>query len=285
MHSQEIRRALGKLQVEPDAEQAWATLTSEITTNDGDLSREDLVRLLDAAREEHARRGEWHAVARLLEVSVKVAEHSPHEADLVSAQARVLAEELYDDEGAAILYLRLLELRPNEAGAQSAIQESEGRRGRYQELVKSYLAEAEEASDDIYKSSMLMRASEMEVRYGGSGINLEQAIDRVEQAVRLDATNARASRLLEHLYRRASRWEELARVLERLADQSEQPRERVAAGTRLARVYAQHLDDKERAARAYDRVLRDEPGYGEATSFLSEFYGAENRWAELVGLY
>lgn len=285
MHSQEIRRALGKLQVEPDAEQAWATLTSEITTDGGDLSREDLVRLLDAAREEHARRGEWHAVARLLEVSVKVAEQTPHEADLVAAQARVLAEELYDDEGAAILYLRLLELRPNEAGAQSAIQESEGRRGRYQELVKSYLAEAEEASDDIYKSSMLMRASEMEVRYGGSGINLEQAIDRVEQAVRLDATNARASRLLEHLYRRSARWEELARVLERLADQSEQPRERVAAGTRLARVYAQHLDDKERAARAYDRVLRDEPGYAEATSFLSEFYGAENRWAELVGLY
>jgi hypothetical protein len=51
MHSQEIRRALGKLQVEPDAEQAWATLTSEITTNDGDLSREYLDRLLDAARE------------------------------------------------------------------------------------------------------------------------------------------------------------------------------------------------------------------------------------------
>jgi tetratricopeptide (TPR) repeat protein len=285
MHSQEIRRALGKLQIEPDAEQAWSTLTSEIKTNDGDLSHEELVRLLDAAREEHARRGEWHAVARLLEVLVKVAEGSPREADLVAKQARVQAEELYDDEAAAICYLRLLELRPGEAGATSAIQESEGRRGRYQELVKSYLAEAEEASDDVYKSSMLMRASEMEVRYGGSGINLEQAIDRVEQAVRLDATNARASRLLEHLYRRAGRWEELARVLERLADRSEQPRERVAAGTRLARVYSQHLDDKERAAGAYDRVLRDEPGNAEATSFLSDFYASENRWAELVGLY
>src|SRR5688500_2754956 len=285
MHSQEIRRALGKLQIEPDAEQAWSALTSEIKTNDGDLSHEELVRLLDAAREEHARRGEWHAVARLLEVLVKVAEGSPREADLVAKQARVQAEELYDDEAAAICYLRLLELRPGEAGATSAIQESEGRRGRYQELVKSYLAEAEEASDDVYKGSMLLRASEMEVRYGGSGINLEQAIDRVEQAVRLDATNARASRLLEHLYRRAERWEELARVLERLADRSEQPRERVAAGTRLARVYSQHLDDKERAAGAYDRVLRDEPGNAEATGFLSDFYASENRWAELVGLY
>ena len=285
MHSQEIRRALGKLQVEPDAEQAWSTLTSEIKTNDGDLSHEELVRLLDAAREEHARRGEWHAAARLLEVLVKVAEGTPREADLIAKQARVLAEELYDDEAASICYLRLLELRPGEAGATSAIQESEGRRGRYLELVKSYLAEAEEATDDVYKSSMLMRASEMEVRYGGSAINLEQAIDRVEQAVRLDPTNARASRLLEHLYRRAERWEELARVLERLADRSEQPRERVAAGTRLARVYAQHLDDKERAARAYDRVLRDEPGSPEATEFLLEFYGSENRWVELVGLY
>ncbi len=285
MDSQEIRRALGKLQVDPDTELSWSTLNAEVTKNGGDLSKEELVRLLDAAREEHARRGEWHAVARLLELAVRAAEGTPREADLVAAHARVLAEELYDDEGAAICYLRLLELRPNDPGATGAIQESEARRKRYPELVKSYLAEAEETSDDVYKSSMLMRASEMEVRYAGSGIDVEHAIERLEQAVRLDPTNVRASRLLEHLYRRAGRWDELARVLERLADRSEQTRERVAAGARLARVYAQHQGDKERAARAYDRVLREDPGYTEATEFLSEFYSSEERWEELVGLY
>src|SRR5690606_30187588 len=162
MDSQEIRRALGKLQVDPDTELSWSTLNAEVTKNGGDLSKEELVRLLDAAREEHARRGEWHAVARLLGLAVRAAEGTPREADLVAAHARVLAEELYDDEGAAICYLRLLELRPNDPGATGAIQESEARRKRYPELVKSYLAEAEETSDDVYKSSMLMRASEME---------------------------------------------------------------------------------------------------------------------------
>ena len=40
---------------------------------------------------------------------------------------------------------------------------------------------------------MLMRAAEMEVRYGGESVSLETAIERLEQAVRLDPTNAAAA--------------------------------------------------------------------------------------------
>lgn len=285
MDSREIRTALGKLQAEPEAEEAWSALKAAIQEESGDLSRPELLSLLDAAQGEHAHRGEWQAVARLLELSVMAASGTEAEADLVAAQARVLAEELYDDDGAAISYLRLLELRPSDPIAGGAIEESENKRRRQQELVDSYLAEAERATDDIYKSSMLMRASELDVRFAGDGAGLGTAIERLEQAVRLDPTNERAGRLLEHVYRTQGNWEELARVLERLADRSEQPASRVAAGVRLSRAYAQHLGDRERAARAYDRVLREDPSNVEAMSFLSELYSAEDRWAELVGLY
>src|SRR6188768_1021280 len=125
----------------------------------------------------------------------------------------------------------------------------------------------------------------MDVRYGGHNLSLETAVERLEQAVRLDPTNERAGRLLEHIYRSSNRWEELARVLERLADRSERPASRVAAGVRLARLYAQHLSDNERAARAYDRVLRVDASHAEAKGFLSEFYGNDERWADLVLLY
>ena len=54
---------------------------------------------------------------------------------------------------------------------------------------------------------------------------------------------------------------------------------------RLARLYAQHLSDNERAARAYDRVLRVDASHAEAKAFLSEFYGNDERWADLVLLY
>src|SRR5204862_6424408 len=129
----------------------------------------------------------------------------------------------------------LLEIDPGNSVALSAIAESENKRQRFSELATTYATEAEQASDDVYKSSMLMRAAGMEVRYGGPNVSLEPAIERLEQAVRLDASNERAARLLEHNYRGSRRWEELARVLEPLADRSEQPARPAAPGRRLAR--------------------------------------------------
>ena len=285
MDSQTIRTALGTLQAIPDSNEAWTALRGAAKSSSGELTTEELLRLLEAARDKHAARGEWAAVAGLLEIASDALEGKPGEAEALTEQAKVLGAEMFDDDGAAVCYLRLLELDPGNAVARAAIAESEQKRQRYSELAATYATEAEQASDDVYKSSMLMRAAEMEVRYGGQGVSLETAIERLEQAVRLDPTNERAGRLLEHVYRAGNRWEELARVLERLADRSEKPASRVAAGVRLARLYSQHLSDEERAARAYDRVLRVDPTQIEAKAFLAEFYGNDERWADLVTLY
>src|SRR6478735_2917327 len=285
MDSQTIRTALGTLQAIPDSNEAWTALRDAAKASGGDLSTDELLRLLDSARDKHESRGEWAAVAGILEVASQVTENTPREAEALLAQAKVLGVEMFDDDGAGVCYLRLLEIDPGNSVALAAIAESESKRQRFSELATTYATEAEQASDDVYKSSMLMRAAEMEVRYGGQSVSLETAVERLEQAVRLDASNERAGRLLEHIYRSSSRWEELARVLERLADRSEKPASRVAAGVRLARLYAQHLSDNERAARAYDRVLRVDPAQAEAKAFLSEFYGNDERWADLVLLY
>src|SRR5450432_3837439 len=285
MDSQTIRTALGTLQAIPDSDEAWTALRGSAKQSGGDLSTDELLRLLDSARDKHGARGEWSAVAGLLDIAAQVAEGTPREAEIVSEQAKVLGGEMFDDDGAAVCYLRLLEIEPGNSVATAAIAESESKRQRFSELATTYATEAEGASDEVYKSSMLMRAAEMEVRFGGQSVSLETAIERLEQAVRLDATNERAGRLLEHIYRGGNRWEELARVLERLADRSDNSASRVAAGVRLARLYAQHLSDNERAARAYDRVLRVDPSYAEAKAFLSEFYGNDERWDALVALY
>jgi golgin subfamily B member 1 len=285
MDSQTIRTALGKLQAEPGSNEAWELLQASASAGGGDISLEELLRLLDAAREKHAERGEWPAAGRLLEVAVKIAEGSPRESALVRDQAKLLSQQLFDEDGAGAAYLRLLELAPDDREASQALEEQQSRRARYTELRASYLAEAEGASDEVYKSAMLMRAAEMDVRFGSDDAAFEAAVDRLEQAVRLDPTNEAGGRLLEHLYRQKHRFEDVAGVLERLSDRGETPASRVSAGVRLARTYAQDLLDKERAARAYDRVLRDAPDHAEAKEFLSDLYSSAERWADLVALY
>ncbi|HYP87190.1 MAG TPA: hypothetical protein VEQ59_03540, partial [Polyangiaceae bacterium] len=285
MDSQTIRTALGKLQAEPGSKEAWESLQSSVQKAGGDLSSEELARLLDAAREKHAERGEWSAAARLLELAIGAAQGTPREAVLVREHAKLLAEQLFDEDGAAIVYMRLLELLPDDPEATKQLDEQVSRRARYAELRASYASEAEGTSDEAYKSAMLMRAAELDVRFGSDDAAFESAVDLLEQAVRLDPTNEPASRLLEHLYRQKGRHEDVAGVLERLADRGETAPARISAGVRLARTYAQELGDKERAARAYNNVLRDGPEHIEAKQFLSDLYSSAERWAELVSLY
>ena len=285
MDSQTVRTALGQLQDDPDSQNSWQELQSAIEQPDGDLERDELKRLLSAARDLHQRRGEWQAVATLLNIHAKVCRGESDEADLLDHAARVHREELLDDETALQLYQRLLEVRPDDGAAQHAVEEVESKRGSWKDLVQTYLGEAEEAPDEVYKSSMLMRAAEMELRFGEEESIAERASERLEQAVRLDPTNARASRMLERVYRRREAWEETARVLERLSDRAESDAERTAASIRLARVYVLKLDDSARAARAYQAALRVTPTESEARSFLTEYFSTEERWDDLVALY
>lgn len=285
MDSQTVRAALGKLQVDPDSKDDWATLRQQAKVPAGDLPIDEFLRLLDAAREQHQARGEWEAVRSLLEIAVPLTEGTQREIELLRTHARVLIEELLDDDGAAADYVRLLEINPEDTSASDALEETERKRERYVDLVKSYVTEADAAQDDVYKSSMLMRASEMELRFAGEDADIDRVVERLEQAVRLDSSNVGASKMLERVYRRAGRWDEVARVLERVADRSQDPAGRAASGVRLARIYLHKLKDKDRASRAYDRVLRARPDQREAMEFLSEFYSKEERWDELVQLY
>ena len=285
MDSQTIRTALGHLQDDPDSPQAWQTLRESVAAPDGDLSTPDLLHLLESAQQRHRERGEWDAVAALFELAVQAASGTPEELPLLRKQAGVLHHELLDEDGAGVVWLRVLELEPDDAEATDALEESEGKRGKWRELVSTYEGEADQAPDDVYKSSMLMRAAEMELRFGAGDAELNTIVDKLEHAVRLDPGNERAGAMLERIYRRGSRWEEAARVLERIADRGEHAQSRVAAGVRLARLYKDKLEDPERAASAYDRVLREASDHGEAMSFLSEYYSKEERWDDLVALY
>src|SRR5687768_2390357 len=99
MQSQTIRTALGQLQNDPDSQQAWDSLREAITDSNRQGGENDLLHLLDAAKVRHKERGEWDAVASLLALETLVARGSPEEPVLVTEQARVLRDELFDERG------------------------------------------------------------------------------------------------------------------------------------------------------------------------------------------
>jgi tetratricopeptide (TPR) repeat protein len=286
INAQRIRAALGQLQDDPDHENSWNDLFEAVTSPNADIAPNELRSLLEAARRGHEVRREWDAVARLLELEIGLHAGTPVEFAMQFELARVFEDEMFDDAKATTAYQRLLELRPDDATAQEALERRETRRRKWKELVARYLEEAEQATDEAFKSSLLMSASDAAYRYGDrTKKSLTETAGRLEQALSLDPKNHRVANLLERIYRDQENWAKLAQVLASRAIESAGREERAASLIRLARVQARKLEAADQAAETYERVLQAWPGNSEAMSFLSEHFSKTERWDQLVSLY
>ena len=285
MSSQKIRTALGLLQDDADNENAWLDLQDAITAPDVGMSSEELIELLDAARREHEARREWHAVANLLEYALSLLGNAPQAGVLQAELARVLDDELMDDERAVQAYKRLLEIRKHDPTATEALERIEDQRAEWRTIANRNIEEANAEEDAGLRSSMLTTAAELVYRYGRSAETIEEIRTLLEQSLQLDPRNRRACLILERIYRQAESWEDVARVLEVLASDGQSREERFAAWVRLARVVVRKLNNEARGVAAYERALDMTPGYPEAMNFLSDFFSRHERWEHLVSLY
>jgi tetratricopeptide (TPR) repeat protein len=289
MSATTIKGALGLLQDDPDRSDAWDELRG-LVGNSSDMGSDELAKLLDAARRAHEGRRELEAAARLLRIEVDAVRGTSREPDLIAELARVLDEELLDDEGACAAYERLRALRPEDRHAEEAIERSTAKRARWQDLVERYVQEARGAGDGAFRSSLLVSAAEVVYRYGSEGRSklpdpqVERVLALLGEALSLDPRNRRAEMLLERVLRSENKWEDLARTIERFAN-SAQKEEKIAAWVRLARVLSKKLKSPERAAAAYERALDLAPGHPEASNFLADLFNANQMWDHLVALY
>ncbi len=286
MSAQKIRTALGQLQDDPEQAGAWTELTDAVGSPSGELPPAELAALLSSARRAHEQRREWDAVAKLLALEVSLARGTDDEARLQAELARVEDDETHDDKAAVAAFQRLLELRPGDANASEALERINAKREKSKELVKRYLKEVDDATEPAFKSSLLLSAAEVAWRYGGKKKKaLEQMCAMLEQALGHDPTNRRAAELLERIHRGQEEWEAAASVLSRYADDARDRDERIAALVRLGRMFALRMNDRARAATAYERVADLSPGHHEAMSFLARHFSEKEDWDHLVALY
>lgn len=287
MSAKTIKSALGLLQDDPESVQAWQSLRDEIGGDPG-MASDDLLKLLDSARRAHEARREYDAVARLLGIEVDATQGTPHELPLLTELARVLDEELLDDQRAQAVYDRLLSLRPTDGDVADARERGAAKRAKWRELVERYVQEASRTADPTFHSSLLVSAAETMYRYGraeGERATVDRIVELLREALQLDPRNRRAEMLIERVLSGEGRMDELTQALERFAMEATQKDEKIAAWVRLARVFAKKLGSSERAAAAYERVIDLSPGHSESYSFLSDYFTSREMWEHLVALY
>ena len=133
MDSQTIRAALGLLQEDPENADGWQLLKDSVGGTEGDLTEEALLQLLDAARQQHRERGEWDAVAHLLELAIGVETDEAKRRELIGDLARMQGDQLLDEAAARVSWELLLDL--DDPYAADALEESLEKESKWKELV------------------------------------------------------------------------------------------------------------------------------------------------------
>ncbi len=280
-----VANYLAALQDDPWDQGAMNGLNEALQSGDPKRTGEDPVRLLEFARRNHEVRGENLAAAKLMAVEVTLVQTDPDFAAVLWRElGRVRRDELMDDEGAREAYEHALKLRPGDEEVQQALEQLEQTQKRWQEISKYFIDQAEQATEPSLRTTLLLRAASIVWQYKKKGRNKE--VDRLfQEALLADPSSARAARLYELTLRDREKWIELGEVLLGVAEQTEGKDERLGLFLDAARVFASHLNDKERAAACFERVLELAPAHEEALGFLVAHFTELEQWEHLVAVY
>jgi tetratricopeptide (TPR) repeat protein len=283
-----ILAALQTLEAEPDNADALATLSSLIEgggnghgaqqASSADTSAR---RALKDAQKLHRERGEFELLARLIDLELGWETDKERRADLWLEKAKILGDELLQEEEALRAYQRVLELRAGDEGAEDAIGHIALVRDNWPKIVKKYLEEAKDSTDRQLTTSLYLSVAEIYAKY--------QPDDHVEaylqQALEVEPRNLKASLRLERLYRGEQRWEDLVTLLQNRIEAAATKEERVQAYVSLAEIEGKKRGHKVEASEAYKKALGIDPANQKSLRALVDFYTAEENWQALIRVY
>lgn len=280
-----VSHLLGALQEDPDNPAIIADLREAVASGDPKRTGEAPMRLVRAAREQHELRSEHGAAAALLMLEAERTEGDPDtRAALLVRAGRLQREELLDDEAAKQSFAQAQELRPGDPEIQEMLAQFTAAEENWKEIAKRFVEEAETASEPALKCSLLVSAASLVWKHKRRG--REKDTDRLfRQALQAEPGDARATRLFVRTLAARQKWDEAAAVLLESAEKTRQREDRLQFFLEAARTVARKLEQKDRAAACFERVLDLAPGHPEAMAFLVEHFTTTERWDHLVALY
>ena len=180
---------------------------------------------------------------------------------------------------AADAWRHLLEVSPGDFEAMAELERIYRDDERWPEVigVKMQRAEALEAPEE--KIRELLEVTELWKREVN---DYDQATQAFQTILGIEPAHQEAFDALERLHTAAGRWENLIELYLSRLETRETPAERSDILRRIARVFDEHLDDKNQAFDALVNALSEDFGDDDTARYLERTAQATNRWSELI---
>jgi tetratricopeptide (TPR) repeat protein len=224
----------------------------------------------------------WAKMEKLLNSRIAAVEDRGEKVRCLLRLASLYDEKLIELEKAIDVYHQVINLDSKNRQAIWALGHLYHDLEDWEKVIEIYLLQISLAENPIEKLSLRAQLAQVfEERLQQH----DQALMEYIRAVRLAPENVRVLLEMEKLATRTESFRELLAVYEDVVERITRVDLKTALYLKLARLWAEHLENSERSDDYYRKALDLCAGNPEQLFSISEIYGEEEEWEELIATY
>jgi tetratricopeptide (TPR) repeat protein len=237
---------------------------------------------LTALRRLYHASGRWEPLVEVLLHEAALLEEPAAAAERLYRAARLLKEQLGDDERALQCLQQALELVPGDHMVLAEMAQLVEGLMRWQDLVQVLQRQVQVITDRQELVALYFKLGTLlETRL----LNEDQAIPCYQRVVELDAHYLPALQALGKLYYRKGLWDHLVRMYEVEVREALDDKQRATRLYKLAEILEERLGHHDQAIQQYEACLEFNAGFLPALQALSRLYTRFSRWDALIQMH
>ncbi|MCB9730663.1 MAG: tetratricopeptide repeat protein [Deltaproteobacteria bacterium] len=233
---------------------------------------------LDALASEYEEMKRWPDLVKVLQQKIEHADDTDTQIALHRRIANIMLDKFNNSSEAIKHYEAILELDPSNRESIDVLKEIYEQRRDYDSYIlvaEREIGLAEDPAERQERYLQLARLASERIRKPATPIALW------ERVLEGQSDHPEALTELETLYEREKAYDRLAEIQERRVDLVDDPEEKVALLEKLGLVYTTRMDDPDKAAEVWKRLLALDPEHRKAQAELRKKYLAEQDWEGL----
>ncbi|MCB9668067.1 MAG: tetratricopeptide repeat protein [Alphaproteobacteria bacterium] len=270
-----------------------------------ELHRDDAIRYFERAvteeppdfeaaqrLEQHFRqRGDWKGVARALEVQGRAAGTDAEKVEALEKAARLEIETRHDRDAAALMFTRLLAVKPDHEVALRFMASHLFEAGRFDEAMPicERLEPVVEKGQDLDDFDTRMELAQFYFYYAEMLRLAEEdgALERYERALELNATHLASLEAVGPLLCKAGKWSKAEVVYRQLLQLSggQGERHKVASTYTQLGLVERALGRPEKAQKRFQKALETYPNHVDALKGMARLLEDREDWSNLLNIY
>ena len=241
----------------------------------------DHTEALGSLKQLYRRSGKWNALVELLRSELEALKDGEREAKLrlLNELLVIYRDELKLEASVLSTYNAILQLDPGNHEAAEQLSKTYESMGRFNDLIPVLTREAEAEADPKRKVVLYLRVGKLWIEHFS---NYNQATQPLEHVLALDPDNREALARLREIYAKKRAWKQLAQVLAKEADLTDDEAQRKNLLSELAVLSGERLHEYPEAIALWKRLLGLEPGSARALDALEKLAERAKDWDTLA---